>query len=383
MSDREERYGVTLNTRLTGILKCGELIVRELDGRVVGIGFKYDESYVEHSQGFSIDPIAVPLRRTAYQFYISDKFPGFLDDYLPDSWGKKVLARAATVSKKIDFNANSLIDILSLVSKSNIGALSIHPKGESASYDLGLDMSELSDAEKAAQLILDPNAKMELETAKLIHLWREGSGGAGGARPKSLVHKNNRGYLAKYNQSTDTFNNVKVELACLRMANEAGINVSPGLVEQGFTNFDAVSGLKKRDILLLDRFDIDGGLRKHLISINSMLKSPKSFADIGVMFKYDTIHSVLQKHSENIEEDVEQLFRMMLFNRVINNVDDHERNFSLINDGNGYRFSPAYDMVPCLTRGEYHAAGYKYSNSPLSPFEVKGDKSVFGVSKLK
>lgn len=56
----------------------------------------------------------------------------------------------------------------------------------------------------------------------------------------------------------------------------------------------------------------------------------------------------------------------------------HERNFSFVNTGDGYRLSPAYDMVPSLAVGQYHVAGFKYQTSPPKPSEVRG--RIFGLS---
>jgi len=375
MTRRVQKYTVTINSPSLGIINCGDLVIRELNGNIDGIGFRYSYKYLSHPKCFSIDPIALPLNSKAYQYNVSNKnLPGFLDDYLPDDWGKCVLTRAATVSKKLDFNAHSIIDILSLVSKSNIGALSIDEVGVKPSFALGLKISELYDAEIAAQLVIDPGANIDLEIAKLIHLWSVGSGAVGGARPKSLVHKKGNGFIAKFNKSTDAFDNARVELACLKMAKAAGINIFGGFVDSGYD---------QRNILLLERFDLVGNSRSHLVSINSLLKSPENFADYGMMFRYNNVHAVLKKYSNNIEQDVEQLFRQMLFNRAINNTDDHERNFSLINNGEGYQLSPAYDLVPSLTRGEYHAAGYEYSPFPPTPISIDGSRNIFGVRKIK
>jgi serine/threonine-protein kinase HipA len=74
---------------------------------------------------------------------------------------------------------------------------------------------------------------------------------------------------------------------------------------------------------------------------------------------------------------------MMLFNRAINNTDNHERNFSFMHTGNGYRLAPAYDMVPTLSTGEYPAAGYQYSPQPPLPSEVKSMGKVFGLPKTQ
>ena len=54
---------------------------------------------------------------------------------------------------------------------------------------------------------------------------------------------------------------------------------------------------------------------------------------------------------------------------------------SLIHRGDGYRLSPAYDLVPSLTVGEYHAAGFGYGPRPPKPSEVPRLGKVFGMSK--
>jgi len=378
MSRRSKKYTVSVNTPATGLINCGTLIVRELNGNTDGIGFQYSPEYLSHQSAFSIDPIAIPLTHVPFQLTVNNHAPGFLDDYLPDRWGRKVLSRIATINMKKDFNANSIIDILSLVSKSNIGAISIDPIDESASFDLGLSFDELFEAETAAKIIDDDtqSERIRLEAAKLIHLWQEGSGGVGGARPKSLICKEGKGYLAKFNSGKDNYNNARVEFACLLMAKEAGIDVRGGFVQPD------VNG---RDTLLLTRFDLLNANkhRLHLITINSMLKDKNTFIDFGHPFRYNHIHDVLKYYSTNIVEDLNQLLRLMLFNRAINNIDDHERNFSLVNDGMGYRLSPAYDLVPSLTHGQYHAAGYQYSPNPLKPSDIDGKSRILGVSKTQ
>ena len=45
--------------------------------------------------------------------------------------------------------------------------------------------------------------------------------------------------------------------------------------------------------------------------------------------------------------DLEQMLKRAYFNFVIDNRDDHAKNFSFLMDGKGrWRLSPAYDLVP-------------------------------------
>jgi serine/threonine-protein kinase HipA len=274
-------------------------------------------------------------------------------------------------------SARSTIDMLSMMNGATIGALSITIAGLEPVFSLGANVAELTQTEAAARQLDDiGHERLTLEQAALLYLANSGSG-VGGARPKALVYDQNGAYLAKFNRAPgpqgDAYNNARVELACLKMANAAGIHCPAARVEPG------VNG---REVLLVNRFDVNqDGSRNHLITINGLLKDQRTQADIGEAFSYDHIHGLIQRHSVAIEHDLNQLLRRMLFNRAIHNVDDHERNFSLINDGDGYRLSPAYDMVPSLIFGAYHAAAYGTQPLPPTPQQAMNLRRVFGLSR--
>ena len=229
-------------------------------------------------------------------------------------------------------------------------------------------------AEHAASQIDDTSLNaIKINELSLLHLANSGTG-VGGARPKALIHEGKQAYLAKFNRRRlDAYNNARVELACLHMAAGAGLNVHSGYVREGING---------REVLLLKRFDVNNdGSRNHVITLNALLKEPGSQRDIGDVFSYTHIAKILRAHSCQIEADLTQLLRQMLFNRAINNTDDHERNFSLLHTENGYRLSPAYDMVPTLSLGEYHAAGFNYTPYPPKPSEVAKLGKIFGLAK--
>jgi len=71
----------------------------------------------------------------------------------------------------------------------------------------------------------------------------------------------------------------------------------------------------------------------------------------------------------------------MLFNSSINNTDDHERNISLIHRGDGYCLAPAYDLVPSIVTGAYHAAGFGWRPNPPTPAEAKSLGRISGLPK--
>ncbi|MEE9494237.1 MAG: type II toxin-antitoxin system HipA family toxin [Gammaproteobacteria bacterium] len=372
------RYDLYLQTPATGLMKVAQTVLQESSEQLVQMAFRYTEEYRLHEHAFALDPVQLPLSAKEMNLYCSGGIPGVLDDYLPDDWGRKVLAKLAYYRHQHVINQHSAIDILSQLSDSRTGALQWVDDGEVPNYELGCDIKYLSAAEASAQSVdaAEPYAE-NLDEMSLLYLANAGSG-IGGARPKVLVYEGNAPYLAKFNRrSNDAYNNAKVELACLQMAKEAGLNVLGGQLHTGVNN---------RDVLLLERFDVvmknkKPVSRRHLVTLNALLKNRETQRDRSGVFLYDDIANLLKKFSMDIEADLTQLLSLMFFNRAINNLDDHERNFSLISEGDGFRMAPGYDMVPSLTSGAYPVAGYQYNPRPPTPSEAIHCGKIFGLPK--
>lgn len=350
---------------------AGDLVIHEDEGRLQAVGFRYRESYLEHPATFPLDPSALPLQSSPIEFR-DGHIPGFLDDYLPDDWGRRILSQIAFYQKREKLNANSVIDSLKMLSHSRIGGVSIVDKGAEPHFNHGASMETLALAEQAA-IRLDE--AQEYDEATLLYLGNNGTG-VGGARPKALLHDGQTARIAKFNRRQhDQYNSARVESACLKMAQQAGIDAPASTVAHGFNG---------REIVLIERFDVNiDGSRNHLVSINTLLRHPTTQQNSGHAFTYNEIHRVMQRYVDQIEHSSEQLLLQMLFNRAINNTDDHQRNFSLIHTKHGWSLSKAYDMVPTLTRGAFHAAGYGYDPSPPLVNELDKLKKAFGLSREK
>jgi len=374
----KQRYDLYINTAATGLVKAAEAVLLEASGQLTQMAFRYTDEYIEQPHALALDPVQLPLTKKEINLKCAGGMPGILDDYLPDDWGRKVLAQLAFYRDQHEINQHSAIEALAQLSNSRIGALQWVKPDENPDYEIGCDIKHLLSAETAAQSVDAAETYPEhLDEMSLLYLANAGTG-IGGARPKALIHENSKAYLAKFNRlSADTYNNAKIELACLQMAKSAGLNVLTGKVR---------SGVNGRDVLLLDRFDIvmknnQATSRRHLITINALLKDTETQRDKGGVFRYDNIADIVRQFSFDIEADLTQLLRLMLFNRAINNTDDHERNFSLINEGNGYSLSPGYDMVPSLTTGNYPVAGFQYAPWAPKPSEISKHGKIFGLPK--
>ena len=371
------RRDIYLNTSATGLLHAADCAIEEAQGRVRRVAFRYRAAYLEHSRAFALDPVTLPLSGGEFDLRCDGGIPGFLDDYLPDDWGRKVLARAALHGGDERFDGNRVSHLLARMGPSQIGALSLIAPGEAPSYAFGVSLDALRELEQEAAATDGMMARAEAEDPAarerfLLQLLLAASS-VGGARPKALVFDDGGKYLAKFNRRrTDEYNYARVELACLEMARAAGIEVPRGRI---------VAAGPGRDALLVERFDASEDARHHVVSVNGLLKDPSSQRDRGLTFRYDDIAELIRRHSCCVGEDLPALVRLMAFNRAINNTDDHERNFSLIHRGDGYRLSPAYDLTPSLALGAYHAAAFGYEPSPPAPSELTKLGRVFGLSK--
>lgn len=75
---------------------------------------------------------------------------------------------------------------------------------------------------------------------------------------------------------------------------------------------------------------------------------------------YADLALVLRKYSASPAEDVAALFRHMAFNAAIGNVDDHLKNFWMLNAPAGYRLAPAFDLVPDIAERREHTLSLQY-----------------------
>ena len=88
----------------------------------------------------------------------------------------------------------------------------------------------------------------------------------------------------------------------------------------------------------------------HFLSASALLDIPyESSAGSYVDFARE-----LRRLSVSPAADLEELFRRLIFNLLIDNSDDHLKNHGVLYACNGrYRLSPAFDVVPQLTNLGY------------------------------
>ena len=84
-----------------------DCVLEEDDGFLTRVGFRYRDGYLNSANPIAIDPVQLPLAAGEVTQQCQGDGPAFIDDYLPDSWGRRVLARLALYRDHRDFNANT------------------------------------------------------------------------------------------------------------------------------------------------------------------------------------------------------------------------------------------------------------------------------------
>ena len=146
------------------------------------------------------------------------------------------------------------------------------------------------------------------------------------------IGRNGSLYIAKFPQKTDEIRTVLWESVALTLAGKAGITVPQWSLETA----------ARRPVLLLRRFDRIGAARIPFLSAMSMLG-----ASDHESHSYLEIADAIRQYGASPREDLEQLWRRIVFSVLISNTDDHLRNHAFLYDGDaGWRLSPAYDLNP-------------------------------------
>lgn len=299
--------------------------------------FAYGQRYLERPNRVPVDPVALPLHDSGISrtFRTEEGFAVFggIRDAAPDGWGQYLMYKA------MGDRLPSEIDLILASGDYRVGALAfgptaerperVTPWGDGNAPGEHFTLEELSDAAERAQHVdqLDDNLRRLLTAGSSL----------GGARPKAATDIDGQPWIAKFQARHDSFPECRVELATMRLAKQCGLNV-PKL------DFRRVLD---RDIYLIERFDrIATGnqmVRRPFASGLTMLGAHESEVS---RYSYADLAAVLRQHGTKARDDLHELFRRMLFNILVTNDDDHLRNHGFLYDGNGWRLSPLYDVVP-------------------------------------
>lgn len=310
-------------------------------GRRENSTFAYDEAWLTNPARFNVS--ADLQLAPGYQSHkavspLDSVFHGAIADTAPDAWGRRVIARDHARRRKDDplLPALSEMDCLLAVDDfSRVGALRLREPN-------GRYLRTVAEGRRTTPPVLELEriflASRALERGEetaddLRYLQGKGTS-LGGMRPKcTLVDEDGRLAIGKFLSVSDTRSVTRGEVLALHLAEQAGIDAAQARIVP-------LDGLPIAVIRRFDRDHADGRIPYQ--SAASMLQASRAEDH-----SYSEIADAIRAHGHAPTQDLRQLWRRLVFNLLITNVDDHLQNHGFLHVEKGlWRLAPAFDLNP-------------------------------------
>jgi len=343
-----------------------KLLIVKYHGNIVGhiamtadnlMAFEYDTDWLKN--GFSISPFKLPLEK---KVFIAKQLPfdgvfGVFNDCLPDSWGQLLVNRELQ-RRGISPNSISVLDRLAIVGNNGLGALEFEPNEEFNREYIESDLDTIA-LEVSKIISNSPNVINNNITEELFRI----GGSSGGTRPKIFRKIDGEDWIIKFRASTiDPEDIGKREFEIMERAAQAGIEVPEHRL---FNN--KYFGVK--------RFDrTNNGEKVFMISASGLLDADYK----QPVLDYINLLGLTAKLTRNMV-DVERMFRLMVFNVLINNTDDHAKNFAFLYNGKEWKLSPAFDLTQMIGNWE-HITSVNHKGTNITEADMVYVAETVGIS---
>jgi serine/threonine-protein kinase HipA len=323
----------------------GELRSEYIKGKEI-FSFSYSDIWLKSNYSQILDP--------ELQFYSGSQYArneklnfGIFLDSSPDRWGRMLMKRREAASARSEQRTERDLResdyLLGVFDGHRMGALRF--KGDHDGPFLNNDEYQASPPWASIRQLEQISLKLESDDASedpdyinwLKMLVNPGSS-IGGARPKAGITDNEKKlWIAKFPSKTDNKDIGGWEMVANDLAKSAGIHVAESRIQKFSSDYHT---------FLTKRFDRTvNGERIHYASAMTMLGYTDG-TDFHDGASYLEIADFLTNNGANIESDLAELWKRIVFNVFISNTDDHLRNHGFILTERGWILSPAFDINP-------------------------------------
>jgi serine/threonine-protein kinase HipA len=324
---------------LMGILHSTQVRGKEV------FSFEYADAWLQSGNVQALDPDLQLYTGPQYLGEGKHNFGIFLDSS-PDRWGRVLMdRREAIVARAEGRKAQTLFEtdyLLGVFDGHRMGALRFKEDETGDFLNNNREMASppwtsIRDLEEASLRLEDDDADDTLK-AKWINMLMAPGSSLGGARPKaSIVDKKGQLWIAKFPSRNDTKDKGAWEKVVHELAVNAGLRVADAMIGQYYS---------KQHTFLIKRFDRnEKGERTHFASAMTLL----GLTD-GTNFQsgasYLNLAEFIVQHGAQPNDDLEELWRRIVFHISVSNTDDHLRNHGFLFTPAGWILSPAYDINP-------------------------------------
>lgn len=293
--------------------------------------FDYADSWLKSCESQRFNPIgALPQTPLAISL---------ITDSLPDSWGTGLINRYSQALAKrneesfVQCDRAQILAAVADISRMGAYRFSSPDEGINPETFVGQSTRLLPRREDLPQLceLTAHYQEGQSLSAQTLEPLVEYAAALGGSRPKvSFVDKDNSLWIAKVPSVYDERNIGAWEYVAFGLARDCGITVP---------EFDLVND----SIFVTKRFDrTNSGQRRHYFSTRALLgaqqnREPRSYLEIL---------GLIERICGNRSEDIEELYRRVVFKILISDGDDHLRNHGFLLTEKGWGLAPAFDMTP-------------------------------------
>jgi len=324
--------GILVHIELDGItLPVGRLWYRSDRGRE-GSAFEYEASWLRHPRRFALEPALALVPGTRYTEDGQGLF-GAVGDSAPDRWGRLLMRKAIRHGNGADATVTEIDYLLGVDDVARAGALRFSSEPEGPFLALPKEGGIPPEITLPRLLAAAERVEGEEETAEDLRLLLAPGSSMGGARPKaSITDRSGNLALAKFPGRNDDWDVTGWEGLTLGLARLAGIEVPDHrLVRIGSSH-----------VLIARRFDRAGERRIPYLSAMSMVGARDHQGS-----SYLEVADAIRRYGAEPDADLCRLWRRIVFNILVSNVDDHLRNLGfLFRIPNGWVLAPAFDLNP-------------------------------------
>ena len=348
METRNNHKNIFVFAHWTGMKEpvfMGELKAEYTRGKEI-FSFSYSDSWLKSRYSQILDP---ELQLYSGSQYASDEkhnFGVFLDSS-PDRWGRILMKRHEAALARSEFRIEKTLResdyLLGVFDGHRMGALRFkeNPEGtflnnnEKVAFPPWTSIREL---EQISLRLEDDEAIDDPEYFKWLMMLLNPGSSLGGARPKaSVIDSKKNLWIAKFPSKSDNKDVGGWEMVANELAGNAGLNITDSKIQKYSSRYNT---------FLTKRFDrTTNGERIHYASAMTMLGYTDG-TDFHTGASYLEIVDFLTNNGADIENDLTELWRRIVFNIFISNTDDHLRNHGFILTDRGWILSPVFDINP-------------------------------------
>lgn len=330
------------------------------------LAFEYEQSWLDDT-AIALDP-SLELRPGEQRRTAAAQLHPIFSDAAPDRWGQKLLdRREVEIAGREGRTARALdpFDYLIRVNDTTrMGAIRLQRPGDGTFIDdsqLGVPpKAELRELEAAADRLERGDKASDNERAAWLEKLLAPGASLGGARPKVSFDSEGALWIAKFPAPNDKRDKGAWEYVLGQLALKAGMSVPEhALLSLGSAHHTFAAR----------RFDRKDDHRRMYASAMTLLDRGDHSNDAS----YLDIATAVELHgpatASAIGEDLEELFRRVVFNALTGHRDDHLRNHGFLHEGSGWRLAPAFDLNP-MPEMAAHELAFDDAGTRIADLEV-------------